>query len=223
MGPMPRPRFFHMPADARGRLLDLAMKEFADRGYDDASLNDILAKAGISKGAYYYYFDDKEDLFATAIEQALDAMLERMPLPELDELTAEQFWPAVERSVGQWVKTLDPDSHLLRATFWVTEERRRSPRFAAVLAKGRALWSTLVDAGQRVGCVRTDIPKPHLIRLIEANDAVLDAIFFHDHPKLSRAAFEKHLGLVLDTFKRLLAVGPTTAAPRLARRRRARG
>jgi AcrR family transcriptional regulator len=45
--------------------LEAAAKEFVAHGFEAASLNRILDDAGISKGAAYYYFDDKTDLYAT--------------------------------------------------------------------------------------------------------------------------------------------------------------
>ena len=220
---MPRQRFFNMPADARSRLLDLAIREFAERGFDKASLNEILSRAGISKGAYYYYFDDKEDLFATAIESALDALLGRLPIPAFETLTPAEFWPAVERCVEQWSAMYDDLSNdLLKVTLHVNEARRRSPRFATVMAKAQTVWRTLVEAGQRLGCVRTDIPNDHLIRLIEANDFVLDTMFLQRGTKLSRAAFQRHVRLVFDTMKRLLVVASPASwpVPRKTRPRR---
>jgi AcrR family transcriptional regulator len=105
-----------------------------------------------SPRAAYYYFDDKEDLFATAVESALDGMLGRLPLTPFEDLTAEEFWPAVERSVGQWASMHESSKDLLRATLYVTEARRRSPRFAAMLAKAHGVWRTLIEGGQRLGC-----------------------------------------------------------------------
>jgi AcrR family transcriptional regulator len=218
---MPRQRFFNMPADARSRLLDLAIREFAKRGFDEASLNEILSRAGISKGAYYYYFDDKEDLFATAIESALDAMLRRLPIPAFETLMPTEFWPAVEQCVGQWSAMYDLSKDLLKVTMHVNEARRRSPRFAPVMVKAHTLWRTLVEAGQRLGCVRTDIPNDHLIRLIEANDLVLDTMFFQPGSSLSRAALQRHISLVFDTIKRLLVVAPPSSWP-VGRKRRPR-
>ncbi len=64
---MPRPRFNKLPEEKRERILEAAAKEFVAHGYEGASLNQILAEAGISKGAAYYYFDDKADVYATAV------------------------------------------------------------------------------------------------------------------------------------------------------------
>jgi AcrR family transcriptional regulator len=220
---MPRQRFFNLPADARDKLLKLALEEFAERGFEDASLNEILAKAGVSKGAYYYYFDDKEDLFATALEGVTDSALGRLPLTALETADRDEFWPAVESLLRHWLETFDSVKTLFRVLRYVNETRRRSPRFAPVLEKARAFWRTFIEAGQRVGWVRTDLSTDMLVRLVEANDAVLDSAFIEMHPKVTRAAFEKHMNLVLDTMKRLLVVDgpePRRRSPRKGGARR---
>jgi len=43
-------------------VLDAAMHLFATRGYDNTSINDVIAAIGISKGAFYHHFASKEDL-----------------------------------------------------------------------------------------------------------------------------------------------------------------
>ena len=45
---------------------EVAAREFGEHGFEGASLNHILAEAGVSKGAAYYYFEGKADLFAAA-------------------------------------------------------------------------------------------------------------------------------------------------------------
>lgn len=212
---MPRPRFFNLSPEARARLLGIAMQEFAERGFEGASLNNILTEAGISKGAYYYYFEDKEDLFVTSIEGALDEALARLPLPALERLTAAEFWPALERAVAEWATLFDSSRDLLRVGLQLDESRRRSPRFAAVLDRPRALWQRLIEAGQRLGCVRIDVPVAVLVRMVEVNDHALDALFrSRTGGAFTRRDFEAHVRLVFDTFKRLLAVdAPPPARP----------
>ena len=55
-------------------MLDAALVEFATRGYQQASIEDIAARAEVTKGAVYYYFADKHDL-ATDLETELWARL----------------------------------------------------------------------------------------------------------------------------------------------------
>ena len=53
--------------ERKKRLFESAAEEFADKGYDGASLNRILKQSGMGKSSLYYYFDDKADLFTTLI------------------------------------------------------------------------------------------------------------------------------------------------------------
>jgi AcrR family transcriptional regulator len=48
-------------------LIDAALKEFAAKGYEQASINTILKAAGMSKGQFYYHFENKERLYLALI------------------------------------------------------------------------------------------------------------------------------------------------------------
>ena len=56
--------------DRRKPLLDAALEEFSQSGFDEASINRILKNAGISKGVFYYHFKDKEALYICLVEEA---------------------------------------------------------------------------------------------------------------------------------------------------------
>jgi AcrR family transcriptional regulator len=60
---MPKPTFENLPEEKRRRLIDLAVDEFTEHPYAQASLSRIVARAGIAKGSIYQYFDDKLDLY----------------------------------------------------------------------------------------------------------------------------------------------------------------
>ena len=220
IGLMPRARFLNLAPQARARLLRVATRHFARHGLEGASLNEILAEAGISKGAYYYYFDDKDDLLATVLDDAVDEMLARLRMPAFDQLTRDEFWPAVERLVASWAGVVDVPSDLLQVAVQFTAARRRNVRFAPILAKAQGLYRKLIEPGQRLGCVRTDLPVDVLIRLLEANDAALDGIFLSLHGTVTRANLERHTRLVFDTFKRLLATDQIVERPPVPRPRR---
>jgi len=50
------------PRDSRDRILAAALELFGERGYAATSVDDIAARAGLTKGALYYYFADKADI-----------------------------------------------------------------------------------------------------------------------------------------------------------------
>ena len=60
---MPKDTFFNLPEDKRELICKVAIAEFAEYPFDQASINRIVAKAGIAKGSFYQYFEDKTDLF----------------------------------------------------------------------------------------------------------------------------------------------------------------
>lgn len=62
--------------DKKQELLDAALAEFTEHSYGDASLNNIIKNAGISKGTFYYHFADKESLYLHLIQGAVDAKLD---------------------------------------------------------------------------------------------------------------------------------------------------
>ena len=66
---MPKDTFFNLPGDKRTLICDVAIDEFADHPFDQASVNRIVAKSGIAKGSFYQYFEDKEDLFLYIIQR----------------------------------------------------------------------------------------------------------------------------------------------------------
>lgn len=60
---MPRQTFFNLTKEKRERILDAALDEFAEYHFNDASINRIIDKANISRGSFYQYFDDLEDIY----------------------------------------------------------------------------------------------------------------------------------------------------------------
>ena len=64
---MPYPGFERLPLEKRTKLLDGAAQACAQSGFEDTSVNRILEQAQMSKAAASYYFEDKVDLFCTAV------------------------------------------------------------------------------------------------------------------------------------------------------------
>jgi AcrR family transcriptional regulator len=62
-------RWERRPDDRPHELLDAALRGFAARGYRNTRLDEVAAAAGVSKGAVYHYFENKEELLLRALEQ----------------------------------------------------------------------------------------------------------------------------------------------------------
>lgn len=61
--------------ETKAKLLLSAKAEFAEKGYMQASLRNICRNAGVTTGALYFFFQDKEDLFASLVEEPLKELL----------------------------------------------------------------------------------------------------------------------------------------------------
>jgi AcrR family transcriptional regulator len=66
---MPNDTFFNLSEEKRELICAVAVEEFAEYSFDQASINRIVANAGIAKGSFYQYFEDKKDLFLYILQQ----------------------------------------------------------------------------------------------------------------------------------------------------------
>lgn len=57
--------------ETRQLLLQCAKKEFMEKGYSKASLRSICKEAGVTTGALYFFFQDKDDLFCSLVSESL--------------------------------------------------------------------------------------------------------------------------------------------------------
>lgn len=60
---MPSKTFLNLPEEKKKKLVLSAMEEFCNNKFIDVSINKIINNAGIPRGSFYMYFEDKEDLF----------------------------------------------------------------------------------------------------------------------------------------------------------------
>lgn len=59
---------------SRELILEGAVREFGRHGYEDASINRICTENGISKGRLFHHFENKEDIFLTAVRECYEAL-----------------------------------------------------------------------------------------------------------------------------------------------------
>ncbi len=72
---MPSNTFLNLPEDKQTRLMDAASREFSAKPYNEVSINKIIRDAGIPRGSFYMYFQDKEELFRYLVHGYVEQML----------------------------------------------------------------------------------------------------------------------------------------------------
>jgi AcrR family transcriptional regulator len=73
----------------RERLLEAAVRVVAEKGYAAATVGDLTGEAGVSRTTFYELFEDKEDCFLSAYDNAVDALVRRV----LAAYDSERRWP----------------------------------------------------------------------------------------------------------------------------------
>jgi AcrR family transcriptional regulator len=139
---MPRGQFDRSArkAQTRARLLEAAAQVYARRGLDGATLDEVAAEAGFTKGAVYAHFGNKENLMLALVEEYLTGqVVEQLSLFTRDRATWERPLAGSER----WMDRLQerPDRFRLFVELWA--QAQRDDRLRARLASGlQALRST---------------------------------------------------------------------------------
>jgi AcrR family transcriptional regulator len=206
---MPRPRFEKLPEEKRERILAAAAAEFALHGFEGASLNQILERAEISKGAAYYYFDDKADFFATVVRHYWQSAVGELEF-SLDMLTTENFWPVIEGLYVQQFARQEENPWMLgliKAASQLPEGMLSDGPLAEVMAQLMGWLGALLQQGRELGVVRDDLPEELLLALLMAIDDAGDRWLLARWESLEREEIERVAGLLVDALRRVLEPG----------------
>jgi len=196
---MPRPRFQKAAPELRDAIVKAARREFAAAGYEAASLNRILGAAGLSKGAFYYYFDDKVDLAATVLLDALAPLLAEIEIPG-DIADAEGFWAAGRELQRKLVEHLEGSREAMDLMSRLGAAFVRFPELAQkVLPATLGFRQRMVDLwrkGQQLGAVRKDVPAEVLIGVIQGMKEALGRALLPQDRAATAEELEKFTELV---------------------------
>lgn len=183
-------------AARRRAILDAALMEFAERGFEAARLDDVAARAGIAKGTLYLYFADKEELFEAVVLGAVSPIVERLGMllaaPDIptDELL-EILFSIFEKEILGTERKL-----LLRL---IIAEGPRFPHLAEiyyrnVVSKVLPLIARMADRAAKKGELSTDAiaRHPQLVAAPLLLAVIWDGLFAAIEPLDVRGLFRAH-------------------------------
>jgi AcrR family transcriptional regulator len=134
---MPRGEFDRSArrARTRARLLEAAAQVYAREGFAGATLDEVAAEAGFTKGAVYGHFGSKENLLMALVEEYLAGqVIEQMALFDRDRATWERPLAGSER----WMELLAERPQRFRLFVELWNYSQRDERLRARLAGGLA-------------------------------------------------------------------------------------
>lgn len=130
---MPKETFFNLPAEKQDLICDVAIEEFALHPYEQVSVNRIVARAGIAKGSFYQYFENKRDLYLH--------LLQRIGEAKLDYLA-----PVTRNSQQQDFFTLLRDLYAAGIQFGIENPRYMEISKKLMKSKGTPIYTEVMEA-----------------------------------------------------------------------------
>lgn len=177
---MPTSTFYNLDEEKQRQIFEACVDEFAQHTFTEASINQIIKTAGISRGSFYQYFEDKEDCYMYL-------------LTEIGKEKMEMFKDVVEKDPGDTV--FDEYENMLdQAIRWIEVKPQYyqigirmdmdDSEFIQRLLKGNQAgldyFASLIQRDQQRGIIRKDIDPAVLTdMLFSINRSALMSFFYN--------------------------------------------
>ncbi len=145
--------------ETRTHILEAALRRFANHGYSAASVDEICAEAGISKGAFYHHFPSKQALFLELLNEWLDTIdagfeaARKTTVPETLLAFTDMLPGIFAAADGRLPMFLE---------FWLQASRDEAVWQATIAPYERYqhYFTALVEQGQAEGSFRAEVDAP---------------------------------------------------------------
>lgn len=189
------------PLDRRAELLTIGRQLFAKHAYDELSIDDVAAAAGVAKGLLYYYFRSKRGFYLATIRAEADELLAlAQPDPALPP--AERL----RRTLDAYLAFVDQASDRFRALYLAG--LGSDPEVRAIRDRDRAEFLRLLSEG----VAHQQEPSPALRTALEGWLSFIEgtALDWLDHRDLSAEQLRELLvAALVGSLQAALAVDPT--------------
>ena len=105
------------------RIFNTAVQIFAEKGYDNASIEEITAIAGVAKGSLYYHFEKKEDIFDMLLEEGLKLLKNNINIKTKDSASALEKIKAIILVQIKVTVKYEPFLSVVFSQIWGEEHR----------------------------------------------------------------------------------------------------
>ena len=159
------------PEERRRQLLDIAQRLFLKQGYEKTSVSEIVKTAGLSQGAFYYYYESKMAILNALVDHILGEELQKM----LDELVERDDMDAIEK-IMQITRYLTDQAHRSREFVGFLHDERNAHLHLKIEQKMFPLFipplTRLIEQGVAEGVFNIRYPKEAVVALIGAWEAL---------------------------------------------------
>ena len=153
------------------QLLEIAIKEFAEKGYDNSSLNNILKETGISKGTFYYHFKNKEDLYAYIISILIEEKKNFLQKNFNAEIYKQDIFSILKNltNLGLEFARSNPQINKFAESFMKEKDNEIYHKMINKFASAPNTYEyidNLIEISYQRGEIREDLPKDFVKRIV---------------------------------------------------------
>lgn len=160
-------KFMSLDETKQQKILNAALKEFAENGYEQASTNRIVKEAGIGKGMLFYYFKSKKELYEYLVAYSMDVIIN--DYYNLVDTNERDFIERIKQAAEVKLKAQSENRQAMNfiGTFMLTKEVELSPQLQK---KYNELWqrgNDLIYKGIDASLFRGDVDVEKVFKLIQ--------------------------------------------------------
>jgi TetR/AcrR family transcriptional regulator len=174
---VPKETFHNLSDEKKRTIFDAAVQEFSTRRFSEASINQIIKTAGISRGSFYQYFNDKEDLYLYMLEQIGKEKLDIIGRAGALKPDADFFEAYLDmtRSAIEW-SNAKPDYYRI-GMLMELDVSDFIVKLRALTTEGFAVLRKMIERDQQRGLIKPDLDSGLIVEMIYA----LNMHFFKEH------------------------------------------
>lgn len=173
--------------DSRNHILQTALKLFLEKSYKAVTFQELVVKTGFSKGAFFYYFKNKQEIFEAVIDMYID------------HFATVDFTRLSQTSLRDFIDTYFPEAKRMRTGFFTPEIVNAANRYSLMFEamriipdfkskinrhedKAMATWLRIIAAARKNKEIKTVLSNEQVARLfIDAGHGVVLHLIMTDN------------------------------------------
>lgn len=199
---MPKDTFHNLHTHKKDKITQAIIDELSLNTYEHINIANIIRDSNISRGSFYQYFEDKEDLYQYFISYVGKIKYDMF----YDLFDVNNDMPFVERLKKMYLRSFmfaQKYPKLVRAGYHFTQSVvfKQSETYEQIAKSGLDFFIELIDKDQKLGLIRSDIDKVLLATAIIEYMNKMDA----DHyitPHSTPEDIEKRIDFIIDLMRR---------------------
>lgn len=163
---MPTATYFNLDPEKQRRIFAAAVEEFSTRRFSEASINQIVKNAGIPRGSFYQYFENKEDLYLYMITEIGKEKMQRFEQARVFDTEADFFTIYMElyRIGLAWAKTKPEYNRIF--LLMELDDSEFIAKLRKLSVEGFAIMKDLLERDKKRGLIRADVDTDLVIDIL---------------------------------------------------------